>query len=149
MTRIGNAFIKLQMQKENALFAGEFSGHYTIGEGRFYEVPFVVILLVLQEIASTGKKLSELIEEVRGGWYHSGEINIPVENDEKEALLEKVERAFPDGKINKLDGVRIDYDDWWFILRPSNTEPIVRLSVEADSREKMQEKLEELKKIIS
>ena len=109
----------------------------------------MVILLILQEIQETGKKLSELIEEVRGGWYHSGEINIPAQEYEKQALLQKVEEAFPDGKINKLDGVRVDYTDWWFILRPSNTEPLMRLSVEADSEEKMQEKLEELKKIIT
>ena len=148
MTRIGNAFIKPQMQKENAFFAGEFSGHYTIGDGRFYEVPFVVILLVLKEIEETGKKLSELIEDVRGGWYTSGEVNIPVENEEKQTLLQKVEEAFPDGKINKLDGVRVDYPDWWFILRPSNTESLIRLSVEADSPEKMQEKLNALTHII-
>lgn len=147
-TRIGSALIKPQMQKENAFFAGEVSGHYIIGDGRFYEVPFVVVLLVLKEIASTGKKLSELIEEVRDGWYSSGEINISIEQDNKKALLQKVVERFSEGKINKLDGVRVDYPDWWFIVRPSNTEPLIRLVVEADSEEKMKEKVEELKKII-
>jgi len=143
---IGQAFIKPQMQKEDALFAGESSGHYTIGEGRFYEVPFMMILLVLREIAETKKPLSALMRELAGMWHHSGEINFEVEN--KEEIMAVVERKFSDAKITKIDGIRVDYPDWWFLLRPSNTEPLFRLVVEADSEEKMKQKVEELTNLI-
>jgi len=144
---VGMAFIKPQMQKENAFFAGELSGHYTIGEGRFYEVPFVVLLLVLNEILDTGKKLSELIKDIGSRWHCSGEINFEVEN--KEAVLQTIQEKFSDGELNTIDGIRIDYSDWWFVARPSNTESLLRLFVEADSEEKLQEKVGLLTNIIN
>lgn len=135
--RIGHAFIKERMRKENALFAGELSGHYYHRSHFFCECPFFILFKVLEIISQSHKNLSELIAPFKK-YFTSGEINFPVKN--KEELLKELEKKFGNGKISKLDGLRIDYPDWWFLTRPSNTEPVLRLVVEAKTKELMEEK---------
>lgn len=146
MTRVGHTLIKAKMRKDNILFSGELSGHYYWGDGFFYEVPFYVILKVLKEIKDSGMKISELINSLPQGYYHSGEINFEVED--KKGKIKEIEEKFKNGKISHMDGLLIDYKDWWFNVRSSNTEPYLRLVVEADSPEKLEEKVSLLKGII-
>lgn len=146
MTRVGHALIKPKMRAEDIYFTGELSGHYYLGENLFYEVPFFVLLKVMYELARTKMKMSELLATLPAGYQHSGEINFEVED--KAGKIKEIEDRFRDGKVLLLDGLRVDYDDWWFNVRPSNTEPYLRLVVEADSAEKLKEKVEILKKLI-
>jgi phosphomannomutase len=134
------------MREKDIYFGAEYSGHYYLKQGdSYYESPYFVIFAILEEIKKTKKTLSELVDSFKK-YYHSGEINFKVENKEK--IIEKVKNKYIEGKLLTIDGVRIDFDDWWFSLRSSNTEPILRLIVEGKTRERMEEKLKEIKQII-
>ncbi|OGZ21216.1 MAG: hypothetical protein A2922_01035 [Candidatus Nealsonbacteria bacterium RIFCSPLOWO2_01_FULL_43_36] len=139
--RIGHSFIKERMRKENIIFQGELNGHYYLRSHYFSEAPFFVILKIIEEVSKTGKKISELVKDF-AVYYHSGEINFKI-NDKKGAL-KALEDKFKDGKILKIDGLRIDFEDWWFNVRPSNTEPLLRLVLEAKTKKLLAEKKEEL-----
>lgn len=143
---IGHALIKRKMRQDNIFFAGEYSGHYYLGQGLFFETPFYVLLEILREIKKQRTFLSSLVKPYRK-YYHSGEINF--ETRDKEGKIEKLKSIYgPEGKINEMDGLRVDFSDWWFLVRPSNTEPVVRLVVEAKTRDKMREKRKELTRAI-
>lgn len=135
--RIGHTFIKERMRKENALFAGELSGHYYHRDHFFCECPFFVLFKILEVISQSQKNFSELINPFKK-YFSSGEINFKVKD--KEGLLKELEKKFGNGKVSKLDGLRVDYPDWWFLARPSNTEPVLRLVIEARTKELMEEK---------
>ncbi len=141
MGRVGHSFIKSRMREEDVLFAGELSGHYYSGE-YFFEAPLFVLLSICKEIVDTGKTLSELIEPYRE-YYHSGEINFEVDNKQKK--INELKEEYSDGEVSEIDGLRVDYEDWWFSVRASNTQPLLRLIVESKSKEIMEEKVEELK----
>lgn len=143
--RVGHAFIKQQMREENAFFAGELSGHYYFNANKNGEVSTLAVFTLLNLMAKTDKPISELVAHLRR-YCHSGEINSEVAN--KDAILNHLERKYGDGKISKLDGLKITYPDWWFNVRPSNTEPVLRLNLEAKTKEMMEEKKRELLKII-
>ena len=154
MCRVGHGLIKPQMRKENALFAGELSNHFYFRDFFNAESSDLVMLLVFELLSETGKKLSELVAPLMR-YFHSGEINSEVAD--KDAVLAKLEEVYGHeaATITKIDGIRMDFrdenrpqDDWWFNVRPSNTEPLLRLNLEAKSPEKMAEKREELLKII-
>jgi phosphomannomutase len=145
-SRVGHSFIKALMRERDIFFGAEYSGHYYLKQGdSYYEAPYFVAFKILKEMKDTDKKLSELIEPFKK-YYHSGEFNFKVEN--KEEIIEKVKDKYIDGKLLTIDGVRIDFDNWWFSIRASNTEPILRLIVEGKTKEKMEEKLKEIKQII-
>ncbi|MFA5714883.1 MAG: phosphomannomutase/phosphoglucomutase [Candidatus Paceibacterota bacterium] len=145
-SRIGHSQIKETMKKEDIIFGAEYSGHYYLRHNKsYYESPYFTVFLILKEMKKTGKTLSQLIEPFRK-YYHSGEINFKSEN--KEEIIERAKEAYKDGKNLYIDGLRVDFDDWWFLLRGSNTEPILRLVVESKTKELMEEKVEEIKKII-
>ncbi len=145
ITKVGHALIKKQMREENAAFSGEVSGHYYFRETFFCESSIKVCFMIL-ELISGGKKISELINPLKR-YVQSGEINSEVEN--KEAVLKKVEGKYGDAKeILHLDGVSVMFDDWWCNVRMSNTESLVRLNLEADTKELMEEKRDEILKII-
>ncbi len=146
VNRVGHPFIKERMKKENVLFAGEYSGHYYYREHYFCEAPFFVLLKVMEKLAESGKSFSRLIEPYKK-YFHSGEINFKVKD--KERVLEKLEDKYKDGKVSKVDGLRVDFSDWWFSARASNTEPFLRLVVEAETEKIMEEKKKELEKFIS
>ncbi|WP_456418855.1 phosphomannomutase/phosphoglucomutase [Methanocaldococcus infernus] len=141
--RVGHYFIKKLMHKEDAEFAGELSNHFYFKEIGYFESPLLALYYIVK--AMENKKLSELREEF-SKYYHSGEINFKVK-DQRE-VLERIKEVFKDCKIEELDGVSVYCKNFWFNIRPSNTEPLLRLNLEAEDEETLKEKLEEIKKII-
>lgn len=140
VSRVGHSFIKQQMKSEDIFFGGEYSGHYYLKQGSsYYESPYFVIYKLFE--AMKDKKLSELILPFRK-YYHSGELNFKVED--KQSVIEAIEKKYSQGKITKIDGIRIDFDDWWFLLRGSNTEPLLRLIVEAKTKNLLEDKIKEI-----
>ncbi len=147
VTKVGHSLIKAQGIAEGAKFAGESSGHFFFDtKYGFFETPDIVTLKILVEISQADQKFSEIVKPLKR-YYHSGEINSEVED--KEGVMNKLQDIYQDAKnISLLDGVTIEYDDFWFNVRPSNTEPKLRLNLEAVSREIMEEKREEVLKVI-
>lgn len=143
--RVGHSFIKEKMRKENIVFAGEFSGHYYSKEHYFCEAPFFVLLSVLKEISKSGNPLSGIIKSFKT-YFHSGEINFRVVD--KANKIKELEKKYKGGTICLVDGLRIDFKDWWFNVRPSNTESLLRMVVEAKSKELMEKKKKELSALI-
>jgi phosphomannomutase len=147
MCRVGHSFIKKQMRDENALFAGELSGHFYYKDSFFTESSFITTAILLNLLDQENKPLSELVEPLKK-YFQSGEINSDV--DDKEAKMKKLEEHYKDAdKILHLDGVSVYYKDWWFNIRPSNTEPLLRLNLEADTKELMEQKRDEVLKLMS
>ncbi|MBI2664316.1 phosphomannomutase/phosphoglucomutase [Candidatus Woesearchaeota archaeon] len=141
-TRVGHSFIKEHMRREKAVFAGEVSGHYYLKDNFYIESPYIVMLLLLKLMTETNKKLSELIKPLKK-YYNTGELNFEVKDKEK--AIRKVKETFADAKkVYELDGLSIVYEDWWMNLRPSNTEPLLRLNLESTSKEKMEEMKEKV-----
>ncbi len=143
--RVGHSLIKKQMREEGAIFAGELSGHYFFEENSKAELPTLAAIMLINLMNETRKKLSEFTQDLKR-YFHSGEINSEVED--KTSMMEKLKVVYKDGKLDELDGVRIDFPDWWFNVRPSNTEPVLRLNLEAKTKEMMEEKRDELLKLI-
>lgn len=145
MNRVGHTFIKEKMREEGVFFGGEYSGHFYCRESFYAENPFFVISLILDEMKRTGLKFSQILSKYKK-YYHSGEMNFRVEN--KERIINSFKAKYSDGLINEIDGLRVDYDDYWFLLRGSNTEPLLRLIIEAKTEEVLEKRLIELKKLI-
>lgn len=143
--RVGHAFIKEQMADENALFAGELSGHYYFQANKNGEVSTLAAFTLLNLMSETGKKISDLVSDLRR-YAHSGEINSEVHD--KDTIIKKLKEKYADGVITELDGVKVDYPDWWFNVRASNTEPVLRLNCEAKTQDLMEQKRDELLAII-
>ncbi len=148
VNRVGHAFIKQRMRKEDAVFAGEVSAHYYFRDFSQADTGVVPFLLMLELLSRRGRKLSELLAAYRTRFFLTGEINTPVA-DVPLKLQELKERyAAEGGRISHLDGISIDFDDWHFNVRPSNTEPLLRLNLEALSEELMIEKRDEVLRLI-
>lgn len=149
---VGHANIKKQMREETSALAGELSGHYYFRENSFAEAATLAVVFVMDRMAETGKKLSELIAEVKK-YYHSGEINSTV--TDAPAIMAKLKEKYKDGVLSELDGIKVSYPDpaggtlWWFNVRSSNTEPLLRLNLEAKTGEMMEEKKKELLALIA
>jgi phosphomannomutase len=143
--RVGHAFIKEQMRTENALFAGELSGHYYFQANKYGEVSSLAAFTLLGLMAQSGEKISDLVSDLRR-YAHSGEINSDVVD--KDAVLTKIREKYSDGTITELDGIKVDYPDWWFNVRASNTEPVLRLNCEAKTEDLMVQKRDELLALI-
>jgi len=143
MCRVGHSFIKKQMRDEKAIFAGELSGHYYFKDIGYFEGPLLVVLYVLKILTEKNKKISELIVPLKK--YHAtGEINFEVKNKQKK-MNELVEKYKKNAKeVSYLDGIKLEFADWWFNVRPSNTEPLLRLNLEAKTKELMEKKKKEL-----
>ena len=147
VSKSGHAYIKEKMREVNAIYGGEMSAHHYFRDNSYSDSGMIPFLLVLQLMSEENKKLSELVGEMIEAYPCSGEINSTI--DDPKSKLEELERKYSDGKIDKLDGVSVEYDDWRFNLRMSNTEPIVRLNVESRGNEKlMKKKTKELLKLI-
>ncbi len=146
MNRVGHAFIKKRMRDEKAVFGGEISGHFDFRENYFADNGMIPALLILELISKKGKKLSELLAPLREKYFITGEINSEVRD--APAILAKLESQYPDGRIYKLDGLSVEYADWHFNVRPSNTEPLLRLNLEALDRAKMNRQCEEVLAVI-
>jgi phosphomannomutase len=148
VNRVGHAFIKQRMRKEDAAFAGEVSAHYYFRDFSQADSGVVPFLLVLEILSRSGRKLSELLEPFRNRFFLTGEINTPVA-DVPLKLQELKERYLAEGgRVSHLDGISVDFDDWHFNVRPSNTEPLLRLNLEALSRELMERKRDEVLELI-
>jgi phosphomannomutase len=127
--RVGHAFFKTRMRDEGAIFGGEVSGHYYFHEFFNADSGTIPALLVLEKLSVEGKRMSELLEPYRSTYFISGEINSQVADGE--ARMAELEERYGDARISHLDGVSVDYDDWHFNVRPSNTEPLLRLCLES------------------
>jgi len=147
INRVGHAFIKHRMRKEGAVFAGEVSGHYYFRDFSQADSGVVPFLLMLEYISKSGRRLSEILEPYRSTYFITGEVNTPVA-DVALKLQELKERFGPEGKVSHLDGVSIDADDWHLNVRPSNTEPLLRLNLEARSQDLMERKRDEVLAVI-
>jgi phosphomannomutase len=147
VNRVGHAFIKQRMREEDAVFAGEVSGHYYFRD--FYQADSGVVpfLLVLELVSKRGRPLSELLRPFRERYFLTGEINVPVA-DVAVKLQEIKERFGSEGKVSHLDGISIEAEDWHLNVRPSNTEPLLRLNLEALSPELMEYKRDEVLALI-
>lgn len=148
VSRVGHSFLKAIMKKENAILGGEMSGHFYYGKFFNVESAMLTMLLFLEAVSSGNKIVSELTAPFFK-YFHTGEINFEVRD--KEAKIQQIEERYSDTaeKISHLDGIKIEFDDWWFNVRPSNTEPLLRLNLEARSKELMEEKKEELSNLLS
>jgi len=145
MCRVGHAFIKQQMRDAGALFAGELSGHYYFRDNYYTESSALAVIRVANIVSAAGRPLSELIKPIRR-YFASGEINSEVRNPA--AALTRIRDRYRDGHRFDLDGISVEYADWWFNVRTSNTEPLVRLNVEAKTIQQMQQKRDELLAVI-
>ncbi|QQS60999.1 MAG: phosphomannomutase/phosphoglucomutase [Candidatus Moraniibacteriota bacterium] len=143
--RVGHSFIKAQMREENALFAGELSGHYYFQANKNGESSTLAAFTLLNLMAETKLPISELVADLRR-YHHSGEINSEVKD--KNIVLEELKTVYRQGKISELDGTKIRFSNWWFNVRPSNTEPVLRLNLEAKTKTLMEEKTKEILSII-
>ena len=146
MNRVGHAFIKKRMRDEGAVFGGEVSGHFYFRENWFADNGMIPALLMLERIGQEGRRLSEILAPLRARYHISGEINSRVADVPR--ALARIEERFSDGRIGRLDGVSVDYDDWHFNVRGSNTEPLLRLNLEAATPAEMERRRDEVLQLI-
>ncbi len=147
--RVGHSFIKQKMAEEKGLFAGELSGHYFFKDFFYCDSALMMTVKILNILARSGQKLSELIAPFKKYW-HSGEINFRLKSEAaKENKLKMLAGKYKNGKISRPDGLLVEFPDFWFNVRPSNTEPLLRLVLEAESRKTMEKRIKELSAILS
>ncbi|MBN1556635.1 MAG: phosphomannomutase/phosphoglucomutase [Lentisphaerae bacterium] len=144
-SRVGHAFIKQQMRDHNGLYCGEFSGHFYFRDNYYTESSALAALSVANIVSAAGRPLSELIKPIRR-YAQSGEINSRVRDPE--SVMKRIQETYRDGEPSFLDGITVDYEDWWFNVRASNTEPLIRLNVEARTREQMETQRDALLELI-
>jgi phosphomannomutase len=147
VNRVGHAFFKHRMREEGAVFGGEVSGHYYFRDFSQADSGVIPFLLMLELISKRGEKLSELLRPFRERFFITGELNTPV-GDVPLKLQELKERFGPEGSVSHLDGLSVDADEWHMNVRPSNTEPLLRLNLEALSPELMERKRDEVLAVI-
>ena len=147
VNRVGHAFIKQRMRAEDALFAGEVSGHYYFRDFSQADSGTVPALLMLELISRSGKPLAELLRPFREHYFLSGEINTPV--PDVALKLQEVKEGFrTEGEVSHIDGLEITAERWHMNIRPSNTEPLLRLNLEALDQELMERKRDEVLAVI-
>ena len=147
VNRVGHAFFKTRMRDTGAAFGGEVSGHYYFRDFYCADSGTIPALLILELLSKKGRRMSELMADFRSKYFISGEINSEV--DDQDARMREIEERFSDGEVSHLDGVSVDYPDWHFNVRPSNTEPLLRLNLESlVSPEHMEEKRDEVLALI-
>jgi phosphomannomutase len=145
--RVGHAFFKARMRETGAIFGGEVSGHYYFADFYNADSGTLPALLVLELLSVENAKLSDLLERYRSKYFISGEINSEV--SDQDAKMRELEERYSDAEISKVDGISVDYEDWHFNVRPSNTEPLLRLTLESlVSREDMERRRDEVLELI-
>jgi phosphomannomutase len=132
--RVGHSFIKATMRREDAVFGGELSGHYYFRDHFVSDSAEIALVVMLSILSRSGRSLAELVAPF-ARYRATGEINFRVHDPD--AMLETLKREFADGEVDEVDGVTVQYPEWWFNVRKSNTEPLVRLNLEADTEEMM------------
>ncbi len=147
INRVGHAFFKTRMRKEGSLFGGEVSGHYYFRDFYCADSGSLPALLILELLSKAGKPMSQLLAPMRERYFISGEINSEV--SDQQAKMEEIAERYADAKQNRLDGISIDYEDWHFNVRPSNTEPLLRLCLESlRSKQDMERRRDEVLELI-
>ena len=149
MNRVGHAFFKGRMRELNAVFGGEVTGHYYFRDNFYCDNGFIPALLILELMSKKNQSLKQLLEPLRAKYFISGEINTKMAS--MEAMTETmnaIEARYKDARIFKLDGISVEYPDWHFNVRPSNTEPLLRLNLEGTTDEQMEQKRDEVLSII-
>jgi phosphomannomutase len=146
MHRVGHAFIKQRMREENAVFGGEVSGHFYFRDNWYADNGMIPALLLLEMLGRRGARLSELLRPLRERYHISGEVNSRVED--VPAALARLRERYRDARLSELDGLSVDYDDWHFNVRPSNTEPLLRLNLEAATADDMRRRRDEVLALI-
>jgi phosphomannomutase len=137
------------MRETNAIFGGEVTGHYYFRDNFYADNGFIPALLMLELMSKKGQSLNELVEPLRNRYFISGEINTKVKSmDAVPAKIDEIAARYADGHQYKLDGISVEYPDWHFNVRPSNTEPLLRLNLEAQSAEQMWRKRDEVVALI-
>jgi phosphomannomutase len=146
-TRVGHSYIKAEMRQQNAIFGGEHSGHFYFRDNWYADSGLIALLLTLELLSTADRPLSELLKPL-DSWVRSGEINTRV--NDVEGKLHALEEQYSKGaeSVDLLDGLTFDYGDWWFNVRASNTEPLLRLNVEAKTKALMEQKRDELLAVI-
>jgi phosphomannomutase len=144
-TRVGHSFVKKVMAETGAVFGGEHSGHYYFRDHYRADSGIVAAVVVLDQMSKAGKPLSELLEPLRR-YRDSGEINSKV--TDQQGTMEKIAASYRKERQDRLDGLTVESDEWWFNVRPSNTEPLLRLNVEARTDEQLRQKVDEVLSII-
>ncbi|MEO7189709.1 MAG: hypothetical protein ABI051_01485 [Vicinamibacterales bacterium] len=149
MNRVGHAFIKGRMREENAIFGGEVTGHYYFRDFYYADNGFIPALLILELMSKKGQTLRELLTPLREKYFISGEINTKVSDASVvDTRLEALATNYADGHTYMLDGFSVEYPDWHFNVRGSNTEPLLRLNLEAITPELMAQKRDEVLGVI-
>jgi phosphomannomutase len=145
MNRVGHAFFKKRMREENAVFGGEVTGHYYFRDFYFADNGFIPALLLLELMSKKGMTLAQLLEPLRSKYFISGEINTKVGSmAQVEARLDGLAARYADGHLYRMDGVSVEYPEWHFNVRASNTEPLLRLNLEATAADLMSAKRDEV-----
>ncbi|MBL8965154.1 MAG: phosphomannomutase/phosphoglucomutase, partial [Phycisphaerae bacterium] len=145
-TKVGHSYIKAEMRKHDAVFAGEHSGHYYFRDNFSADSGLIAALVAVQVLTESGKKLSELVSEFQT-YVSINETNFEV--TDKEGTIARLKGQFNDGEQDDLDGLTVNYADSWFNVRASNTEPLLRLNAEAKDEATLQELVERVKAIIT
>jgi phosphomannomutase len=149
MNRVGHAFFKGRMRELNAAFGGEVTGHYYFRDNFYCDNGFIPAILILELMSKKQQSLKQLLEPLRAKYFISGEINTKMPSmDAMTAKMAAIEARYPDARISKLDGISIEYPDWHFNVRPSNTEPLLRLNLEGTTPAQMEQKRDEILAII-
>jgi phosphomannomutase len=147
VNRVGHAFFKTRMRDEGGAFGGEVSGHYYFADFYNADSGTIPALLILELLSKQGKTLSELVGDLRSQYFISGEINSEV--SDQQAKMEEIAERYADARITRLDGISVDYEDWHFNVRPSNTEPLLRLNLESlVSQEDMERRRDQVLELI-
>jgi phosphomannomutase len=149
MNRVGHAFFKRRMRETNAIFGGEVTGHYYFRDNFYADNGFIPALLILELMSKKGLPLHDLLKPLEERYFISGEINTKLKSmDLVPAKLATIAAHYADGRQYELDGLSVEYPDWHFNVRPSNTEPLLRLNLEATTREMMEKKRDEVLALI-
>jgi len=149
MNRVGHAFIKRRMRDEDGIFAGEVTGHYYFRDFSYADNGFIPALLILELMSKKSKSLHELLQPLRERYFISGEINTKLSNmNDVPKKLQAIEERYKDAQLARMDGISVDYPDWHFNVRGSNTEPLLRLNLEAATPEMMEKRRDEVLSII-
>jgi phosphomannomutase len=149
MNRVGHAFFKRRMRETNAVFGGEVTGHYYFRDNFYADNGFIPALLILELMSKRGRSLRDLIQPLTDRYFISGEINTMLPSmDAVPGKLDELAKRYADGHVYELDGISVEYPSWHFNVRPSNTEPMLRLNLEAATPELMRERRDELLALI-
>jgi phosphomannomutase len=143
--RVGHAYMKKTLRTAHAIFGGELSGHFYYRDNFYADSGLITFAHLINILSSADEPISELVKPLRR-YYASGEINFAVE--EKEEMMKELKRKYSQGEADDLDGITIQFKDWWFNCRPSNTEPLLRLNIEAKTKDLLEKQLKEMETIL-